>query len=110
MPKNSRDKTTARVVLKLGDDVSTDEIADPDHPEVTLTQLQEDIDYYFVVTAYDNSGNESKFSNEICLKIENASVTDCTAASSSGGSDGGGGGSGGGVGCFISTLADGHGR
>jgi len=26
MPKNSRDKTTAKVVLKLGDDVSTDEI------------------------------------------------------------------------------------
>jgi len=92
--------------FELIDDLALDEIADPDHPEVTLTQLQEDTDYHFVVTAYDRSGNESKFSNQICLRIENGAVVDCTASGDSGGG-GSGGGSGGGAGCFISTLADG---
>jgi hypothetical protein len=92
--------------FELVDDLSLNEIADPDHPEVTLTQLQEDTDYHFVVTAYDRSGNESKFSNQICLRIENGAVVDCTASGDSGGG-GSGGGSGGGAGCFISTLADG---
>ncbi|MEJ2101134.1 MAG: hypothetical protein P8X68_14330 [Desulfobacterales bacterium] len=97
--------------FELIDDLYLDEIADLDHPEVALSGLQKGVNYYFVVTAFDKSGNESKFSNEICLKIENGSIIDCTSASDSGGSDGGrGGGAGGGVGCFISTLADGHGR
>jgi hypothetical protein len=66
-----------------------DELADPDNPEVTLTQLQEDVNYYFVVTAYDKAGNESQFSNEICLKIEDSSIIDCAPAIASGGGGGG---------------------
>ena len=88
------------------DDIFLDELADPDHPEIILTQLKEDINYYMVVTAYDKAGNESGFSNEICFKIENSSILDCTTKSISGSDSNGGGGSG----CMISTLADGFHR
>jgi uncharacterized membrane protein YgcG len=94
--------------FELVDDLPLNAIADPDHPEVTLTQMQENTDYHFVVNAYDRSGNESKFSNQICLRIENGAVVDCAASGgggSGGGGSSGGGGGGGGAGCFISTLA-----
>jgi hypothetical protein len=75
------------------DDLSLDELADPDNPEIMLTQLVEDISYYVVVTAFDKAGNESNFSKALCVKIENSSIIDCAPAGISGG---GGGGSGGG--------------
>jgi len=86
----------------LIDDLKLDELADPDNPEFTLTQLQEGINYHFVLTAYDEAGNESQFSNEICLKIEDSFITDCAPAIASGGGAGGSGG-----GCFVSTLTGG---
>lgn len=47
--------------------VPLDELMDPDNPEYTLTGLQdeEEVVYYFVVTAYDNEDpeNESSYSN-----------------------------------------------
>lgn len=89
---------------ELIDDLLLDDLVDPGQPQIRITDLDESSRYYFVVTAYDESGNESLFSNEVCVKIENATIADCTPSSDSGG---GGGGSGG---CFISSLADSFGR
>ena len=72
---------------------------DPDNPSSIITGLQTDQDYYFVLTAYDAEGNESDFSEEICVNngLECASrITSGTGSTS--GSGGGGGG-----GCFISS-------
>ena len=43
-------------------------LADSKKPEVTLTGLTQNTDYYFVATAYDKYGNESDYSNEVVLK------------------------------------------
>lgn len=63
--------------------LSLDELADPDNPEVILNLLEDDINYYIAITAYDKTGNESQFSNEICLRIENASIINCAPAGDS---------------------------
>ena len=57
---------------------------------VTIEGLEEDVTYYFSVTAYSVYGEESEYSNEVC---NNSAI--CDTASSSGG----------GVGCFIDTAA-----
>ena len=59
---------------------------------VTIEGLEEDVTYYFSVTAYSVSGEESEYSNEVC---NNSAICD------TGSSSGGGGG------CFIDTAADG---
>ena len=55
----------------------------------TISGLEEGIKYYFAVTAYDNEGNESQFSEEI--SYPNTAVSDPS---------GGGGG-----GCFITSMS-----
>lgn len=57
---------------------------------VTIEGLEEDVTYYFSVTAYSVYGEESEYSNEVC---NNSAI--CDTASSSGG----------GGGCFIDTAA-----
>lgn len=92
---------------------------DPQNPRVKITDLSEDLAYYFVVTAYDADGNESDYSDEICVingepcpqswlayreqPVNPASVSTNKATSSSAGSFGSSGGSGGSE-CFISTI------
>ena len=63
---------------------------DPDNPEFLLTGLDDNEDYFLVVTAYDNEEpyNESGFSNEV----------NTLAGSSSGGGESGGESS-----CFIAS-------
>jgi len=56
---------------------------------VTIAELEEDEIYYFTVTAYSVSGEESEYSNEVCINC----ATQGTRASSGGG------------GCFIATVA-----
>ena len=58
---------------------------------VTIEGLEEDVTYYFSVTAYSVYGEESEYSNEVC---NNSAI--CDTASSSGG----------GGGCFIASAAD----
>jgi hypothetical protein len=58
---------------------------------VTIEGLEEDVTYYFSVSAYGVNGEESEYSNEVC---NNSAI--CDTASSSGG---------GGGGCFIDTAA-----
>lgn len=86
------------------------EAIDPDNPSVKVTGLKDDLAYYFVVTAYDTSGNESDYSDEICVMNAKAcpsswvayrSSLSESASVSSASNDAGGGGGGG---CFISSL------
>jgi hypothetical protein len=73
----------------------------PNNPRVKITSLQNDIYYYFVVTAYDTAGNESDYSDELCIR--NGKICQDSSDGDSNDtrlSDNSGGGSG----CFISTL------
>jgi len=79
------------------DTVSLDEI-DPDNPMYTATELKENLQYCFVVTAYDFEGFESGFSNEVCVLNGQEIVSKSVQAS--------GGGGGGGGGCFISISSN----
>jgi hypothetical protein len=85
---------------------------DPLNPMVTLTGLKEDTDYYVAVTAYNTDGNESRYSDDVCVQVVDSAIELCgsssggSSSSSSGESDssGGGGGGGSGVFCFISSA------
>jgi hypothetical protein len=79
------------------DTVSLDEL-EPDNPMYTATDLNENLQYCFVVTAYDSEGFESGFSNEVCVINGQEIVSNAVQAS--------GGGGGGGGGCFISISSD----
>ena len=92
---------------KFDDTLPEDDLADPLHPMVTLTGLNEKTKYYVAVTAYDTEGNESSFSNEICFEVEDSTINNCTASTGPGSSSGSsGGGGGGGAGCFIDSAAE----
>ena len=56
------------------------------------------VQYCFVVTAYDSEGFESGFSNEVC--VFNGQEIVSNSVQSRGGGGGGGGG------CFISISSD----
>jgi hypothetical protein len=91
---------------KYSDTLPEDDLANPLKPKVTLTGLNEHTEYYVAVTAYDTEGNESSFSNSICVEIEDALIQACSESLSpsttkSSKSSGGGGSSGG---CFISSA------
>ena len=80
---------------------------DPLNPMVTLTGLKEDTNYYVAVTAYNTNGNESRYSNDVCVQIVDSALELCgssLSSTSSPDSGGGGGGGGGGGFCFISTA------
>jgi hypothetical protein len=77
--------------------VSEDNNLDPRFAEVDLHELDENEDYYFVVTAYDTSGLESAPSNEAALVRMVATETSSNQGLASGSGGGGGG-------CFISAL------
>ena len=68
------------------------DLADPLNPRAVITDLDRDVTYSFVVTAYDTEGNESDFSNAV-------SVLNGKLINTSNYSGGGGGG-----GCFINTA------
>ena len=87
---------------------------DPDNPRVKITGLSDGLAYYFVVTAYDLDGNESDYSDEICvidgeacpdswLAFRNPPQNPASVSSISSNNSSSGGGGGGGAGCFIST-------
>ena len=90
------------------DTLPEDDLVDPLHPKATLTGLQEGKEYYIALTAYNSDGDESDFSNDVCVEMINGAVEACTAsytrsastASSSGGSSGGSNSS-----CFIDASA-----
>jgi hypothetical protein len=85
------------------------DLTDPLHPEVTLTGLKKDQEYYIALTAYNTEGVESSFSNDVCVEVVNNIAEPCTASispvPSKSSSGGGGGGGGGGNSCFITTTS-----
>ena len=117
---------------KLIGDVYLDQLEDPANPKITITnlfngaidesettillnKLTDNTTYYFALTAFDSLGKVSDFSEEICVEIDETTVSRCRTAAInqriSGGSSGGGGGSDQGdlvdlksLGCFISAL------
>jgi hypothetical protein len=80
----------------LIDTHSLDDI-DSVNPAGQITDLDDSSEYYFVVTAYDLEGNESDYSNEVCVAGGIACAADTGSAK-----DSGGGGR-----CLISAAADG---
>jgi len=74
-------------------------LADPLNPMVRITDLDKDLTYYFIVTAYDTFGNESDFSDVVSVfNGEGGNATCSSGKGSSRGGDGGGGSGGGGGG------------
>jgi fibronectin type 3 domain-containing protein len=78
----------------LFDELTIGEI-DPDNPQFMVTDMESDVTYDFVVTAVNNVGSESSFSNEVSVLNGQAFLP----VVSSGSSEAGGGG------CFISTSS-----
>jgi hypothetical protein len=60
----------------------------PGNPEFIINNLEEGATYYFAVTAYNNSGEESTFSNEVA-KIVGVGVLDPSLNAGSAASGGG---------------------
>lgn len=86
-----------------------DDLSNPLFPAVKLTGLKKNTEYFIAVTAYDTEGNESYFSDEICVEIVDSIIENCSASLSSPaisnsntGSSGVGGNSGT---CFINSTA-----
>jgi len=67
--------------------VLIEDLDDQHNPEFTLTGLDDNEDYYFALTAFDNENLESSYSNEASTADENSGS--------------------GGAGCFIGTSATG---
>lgn len=84
-------------------DLPLSDLADPDQPMVTLTELQEQVEYHFALTAYDTEGNESSFSNSICIYYDGI-LQECTPSSTAPTIGGGGGGSHHTGACFIGAA------
>nr|NIO21048.1 hypothetical protein [Candidatus Aenigmarchaeota archaeon] len=64
--------------------------------QYAVTGLEPETRYYFALTAYDTSGNESAFSGEVSAITDDQPVSGSTFVASGGGSEGG---------CFIATAA-----
>ena len=78
----------------LIDSYAETDLSNPLLPEVTVINLEDNIKYFFVVTAYDSHRNESAYSNIIFVQNGQGGGDACFSNSS--GVDGGGGGGGGG--------------
>jgi hypothetical protein len=63
---------------------------DPTAPSYSVFDLEADTPYYFVITAYNANGDESGFSNSVCV-INGQQCSAAYSTSSSGG-------------CFLETL------
>jgi hypothetical protein len=82
-----------------------EDLANPLNPRVTLTGLQEETKYHIALTAYDTDGNESRYSDSVCVQIIDSAIEVCSSSfnSSSSFNNGSSFNSGSG-GCFISAA------
>lgn len=78
----------------LVDDLTLNEI-DSDDPQFMIIDMENNVTYDFAVTAVNNAGLESHFSNEVSVLNGQAMVPFSSSASGSGGSGGG---------CFIRVV------
>jgi hypothetical protein len=82
-----------------------EKLPDPLNPMATLTGLKERTKYFVAVTAYDADGNESRYSDDICVQVVDSAIEVCSSSGEGGSPGGSGGGAGGGGGgCFISVA------
>ena len=65
-----------------GFNILLDNLATPDNPSVSLTGLQDNEFYYFVVTAVNSIGLESGYSSEVMYESSSTSVTYVITSSS----------------------------
>jgi hypothetical protein len=79
--------------------VALDELADLNNPRFVVSGLEKGKTYYFAGTAYNWYGQESEFSNSICVQVGDAIVPCPSSDDGSAGGSGGGGG-----GCFIESI------
>ena len=97
------DDGTSEILYEYVDTYPLEDI-DLQNPTVKITDLRDDLAYYFVVTAYDADGTESDYSDEICVINGEACPESWLAYRSNlSSADSASGGGGGGGGCFIST-------
>ena len=82
-----------------------DDLSNPLKPVVTLTGLKESTRYFIALTAYDTEGNESYFSDQVCVEIVDSFTKNCTASIRANNSTGTSASGGGGGGCFIRNAA-----
>jgi hypothetical protein len=88
--------------FKYDDELPEDELQNPLYPRVAITGLNEHTRYYIAITAYDTQGNESNYSDQLCVEIVDSSIESCGAVLSAPGSSSES--SGGGGGCFITAA------
>ena len=81
-------------------DLPLNDLPDPDNPSTRITDLEKNVNYYFALTAYDTDGNESSFSQELCVRNDGTTYQCATSATVSVGS----GGSGGAASCFVQAA------
>lgn len=68
---------------KYSDDLPEEDLANPLNPMLTITGLQKNTKYYVAVTAYDTDGNESRYSDDVCVQIINSALSVCSSSISS---------------------------
>jgi hypothetical protein len=87
-------------------DLPLSTLPDPEQPTTDITNLEEDVNYYFALTAYDTEGNESSFSQDLCVRV-GETIQECAPAgvsSSISSSSSGGSGSGPFAACYIQAA------
>ena len=92
---------------KYSSHLPEEDLANPLSPRVTLTGLYEETKYYIALTAYNSDGNESRFSNSVCVQIIDSATEMCGASFNSNSSFSGNSNSSsssGSASCFISTA------
>jgi len=78
-------------------DIFLDELSDLDAPQFRMTEIDRGT-YYVAATAFDKEGNESSFSDSLCVSVSENTVSECPSdknyenAVTYGFSGGGGGG------------------
>ena len=65
-----------------GISILLDDLVTPDNPGISMTGLEDNEFYYFVVTALDTSGNESGYSTEVMYESSSTVVTYAITSSS----------------------------
>jgi hypothetical protein len=90
---------------KFSSTLPEDDLSNPLNPVVTMTGLKKNTEYFIAVTAYDTEGNESYFSDAVCVEIVDSIIENCTVSPSANSSSSKSGAGGGSAGCFINSTA-----
>ena len=84
-------------------DLPLSELANPEQPVASVSNLERHVNYYFALTAYDTDGNESSFSQQLCARADET-IMECAPAAVVNRSNSSGSGSF--AACFIQASGD----